>query len=78
MNANVYATKDYENETTLRSKKTNPIQTQFHLPPFLAQIQGFAPKTRKKPEQIKFSLNIPPPNFNKFSRLGGIHPTIST
>ena len=29
MNANVYATKDYKNETTLRPKKTKPIQTQF-------------------------------------------------
>jgi len=28
MNANVFITKDYENETTLRPKKTNPIQTQ--------------------------------------------------
>ncbi len=29
MNANVYVTEDYENETTFRPKKTNPIQTQF-------------------------------------------------
>jgi hypothetical protein len=28
MNANVFITKGYENETTLRPKKTNPIQTQ--------------------------------------------------
>ncbi len=28
MNANVYATKDYKNETALRPKKTNPKQTQ--------------------------------------------------
>ena len=29
MNANLFVTKDYENETTLRPKKTNPIQTQY-------------------------------------------------
>jgi hypothetical protein len=29
MNANAFSQKDYENETTFRPKKTNPIQTQF-------------------------------------------------
>jgi len=29
MSANAFSQKDYENETTLRPKKTNPIQTQF-------------------------------------------------
>ncbi len=29
MNANAFLQKDYENETTLRPKKTNPIQTQL-------------------------------------------------
>ncbi len=29
MSANLYVIEDYENETTLRPKKTNPIQTQF-------------------------------------------------
>jgi len=29
MNANAFSQKDYENETTLRPKKTNPKQTQF-------------------------------------------------
>ncbi len=29
MNANVYVIEDYENDTALRPKKTNPIQTQF-------------------------------------------------
>jgi len=38
MNANVYATKDYKNETTLRPKKTNPIQTQKK--PISKQLQG--------------------------------------
>jgi len=28
MNANAFLQKDYENETTFRPKKTNPIQTQ--------------------------------------------------
>jgi len=28
MNVNVYVIEDYENETTFRPKKTNPIQTQ--------------------------------------------------
>jgi len=28
MNANLFTKKDYENETTLKPKKTNPIQTQ--------------------------------------------------
>jgi hypothetical protein len=28
---------------------------QFHLPPILAQIQGFAPEIRKKPENPQFS-----------------------
>ncbi len=31
----------------LPAQKNKPKQTQFHLPPFLAQIQGFAPKIRK-------------------------------
>jgi hypothetical protein len=31
MNANVFITKDYENETAFRPKKTNPIQTQTKL-----------------------------------------------
>ena len=51
MNANVFVIKDYENETTFRPQKNKPKQSQFHLPPFLAQIQGFAPKIRKKPEK---------------------------
>ena len=29
MNVNLYVIEDYENETTFRPKKTNPIQTQF-------------------------------------------------
>jgi hypothetical protein len=29
MNANIFITKDYENETALRPKKTKPKQTQF-------------------------------------------------
>ncbi len=29
MNVNLYVIEDYENETALRPKKTNPIQTQF-------------------------------------------------
>ena len=29
MTVNAFLQKDYENETTLRPKKTNPIQTQF-------------------------------------------------
>ncbi len=29
MNANVFITKDYENETTLRPQKNKPNQTQF-------------------------------------------------
>ena len=33
MNVNSYATKDYENITTLRLQKNKPKQTQFHLPP---------------------------------------------
>jgi len=28
MNVNLYVIEDYENETTFRPKKTNPIQTQ--------------------------------------------------
>jgi len=28
MNVNLYVIEDYENETALRPKKTNPIQTQ--------------------------------------------------
>ncbi len=38
MNANVYATKNYENKTALRPKKTNPIQTQSN--PISKQLQG--------------------------------------
>ncbi len=33
MNANLYVTKDYENETTFRPQKNKPKQSQFHLPP---------------------------------------------
>jgi hypothetical protein len=29
MNANIFDTKDYENETTLRPKKTNPNKPNF-------------------------------------------------
>jgi len=29
MNANLFTTKDYENKTTLRPKKTNPIKANF-------------------------------------------------
>jgi len=47
MNANVYATKDYENETTLRPKKTNPIQTQFKPSPELV------PKVRSRMGQSR-------------------------
>ncbi len=36
MSTNVYVIEDYENETTLRPKKTNPIQTQFKACPDLA------------------------------------------
>jgi len=38
MNANIFITKDYENETTHRPKKTNPIQTQSN--PISKQLQG--------------------------------------
>ncbi len=37
MNANVYVIEDYENETTLRPKKTNPIQTQSN--PVLSAVE---------------------------------------
>jgi len=33
MNANVFVTKDYENETAIRLRKNKPNQSQFHLPP---------------------------------------------
>jgi len=52
MNVNAFLQKDYENETTFRLRKNKPKQTQFHLPPFLAQKQGFAPKIRKKPDNL--------------------------
>ncbi len=42
MNANLYVIKDYENETTLRPKKTNPIQTQFKPCPELAEALSAA------------------------------------
>jgi hypothetical protein len=32
MNANVYATKDYENETAFGPKKTNPNKPNFRKP----------------------------------------------
>jgi len=32
MNANIFITKDYENETALRHKKTKPKQTQSPFP----------------------------------------------
>ena len=32
MNANVFATKDYKNETTLRPQKNKPNQSQFQMP----------------------------------------------
>jgi len=86
MSANLFVTKDYENETTLRPQKTNPNKPNFtypqrgktevrcrmleviylssafcflssvhgHLPPFLAQIQGFTPKVIKKLEKLEF------------------------
>jgi len=37
MNANVYVIEDYENDTALRPKKTNPIQTQSN--PVLSAVE---------------------------------------
>jgi len=33
MNVNIFATKDYKNETTFKLQKNKPKQSQFHLPP---------------------------------------------
>jgi len=38
MNVNVYATKDYKNETAFRPQKNKPNQSQFHIPPKAGQI----------------------------------------
>jgi len=43
MSANVFVTKDYENETAFRPKKTNPIQTQSKpvlSAPVLSKVEG--------------------------------------
>ncbi len=42
MNVNLYVIEDYKNETTLRPKKTNPIQTQFKPCPELAEALSAA------------------------------------
>ncbi len=41
MNVNAFLQKDYENETTLRPKKTNPIQTQFKACPERSRMGQF-------------------------------------
>ena len=46
MNANVYATKDYKNETTHRPKKTNPNKPNFRK----------AKMNNKEPEKPKVSV----------------------
>jgi len=42
MNVNIFTTKHYENKTTHRPKKTNPIQTQFKACPVLAEALSAA------------------------------------
>jgi hypothetical protein len=42
MNANVFITKDYENETAFRPQKNKPKQTQFQTQSSLAQTMLFA------------------------------------
>jgi len=69
MNVNLFATKDYENKSDFKLQKnkpnSNPIKPKprilTHLPPFLAQIQGFAPKIRKKPVKTEISPEFPTP-----------------
>jgi hypothetical protein len=39
MNANLYVTKDYENETAFRPKKTNPNKPNSN--PILSAVGGF-------------------------------------
>jgi len=42
MNANVFITKDYENETAFRPQKNKPNQSQFQTQCSLAQTMLFA------------------------------------
>ncbi len=57
MNANVYATKDYKNETTLRPKKTKPIQTQFKPCPERSRMGQSRNNSRAPMIAIAFDYN---------------------
>ncbi len=39
MNVNIFATKNYENKTTLRPQKNKPNQTQFQALPYLPKVR---------------------------------------
>ena len=50
MNANIFITKDYENEPPSGSKKTNPIQTQSN--PVLSAVEWANLETTLRPRNL--------------------------
>jgi len=65
MNENLFATKDYENETAFRLQKYKPKQSQFQTGHLLVnrmkpKLLNFHLKIRKKPGKFQFSLKFPP------------------
>ena len=62
MNVNVFIRKDYENETTLRPKKTNPNKPNFRqempkMPYLPACVKRHYPAPSKKPSFVKTNQN---------------------
>jgi hypothetical protein len=65
MNVNVYFIKDYENETALRPKKTNPKQTQFTKSQKM-NANAFSQKVYEN--ETTFRLRKNKPNQTQFQR----------